>query len=846
MACRVDMPLAAATLFTERKVAGAPPRAPITGVANILGYAIVEDLTTAVGGAWPGWSPRDTVSAAEFVALVQILQFRNRPAGALMKEISLGGVNRVISLPSEPVSTASEADPRDGEKPKELPPWCTCEPEDVGMDRESLEKCRRYLNYRIGRKHFAGIVSGVVKNGKLVYFDEAGHADIAGKVPMKQDTLMRLFSMTKCLTVVAFLSYAEDPSNGIDLDDPVWKYIPSFKHIKLAPKRGSTKPRDLEMGSFKFGDGKTVRGPTAPTLRHLLTHTAGLGYGPTLGDSFPPKSTDHFKIYADIIERTHQKKVNSLAQWIDELAKVPLKVRPGSYWEYSFSTDVLGRVVEVISGMPLDKALDERVCRPLGMVDTHFVVPPEKLHRLGPWYERKNPVDDKGQEYEKVPPGATYSLREIDKGGSESGWSASNASTILSGGGTVEIPLDVKGGMVSTFRDYLRFLMMLRNVGELDGVRVLRRETVQTMICNQIPAATGRRAAWVFDKKGQGFSFVGQIQVQHNEKETFSEKGELKKGGNTLASLAPGTVSGEYGWGGLGGPAFTLDPRLDLIVLSMSQTALELDHEENLRFSARRAIHVGIFGPTVGGNKVTDYPPEAHECVRGFKLRPAMPAPSLDGSELNAFMEAEMEAQKRDKTLKELANARGNLGHEFPEDDDGDGDGIKCEPDTPKPAGPSPSSELETPHVSKKRCAGNDGTSPPEAKKRAIEGISPGTSEAATDSPASYSTPTKVGPEALLFSRVCVKAEDSDAFQKARVTMVDGDALEVIDEKTFKPLNVSVSDIMPIDESRAPCTHAARGGPTDFGFLMPGASGSTKSSNGSSVPKKTTFGRSLP
>merc|ERR1719401_1071879 len=174
--------------------------------------------------------------------------------------------------------------------------------------------------------------------------------------------------------------------------------------------------------------------------------------------------------------------------------------------------------------------------------------------------------------------------------------------------------------MVSTFKDYLRFLMMIRNMGELDGVRVLRRETVQVMLCNHIPAATGRRAAWVFNKKGQGFNFMGQIQVQHYEKDTFQEKGSLKKGNTTYASLAPGTVSAEFGWGGLGGPAWTIDPRLDLIILSMTQTSLELDHEENLRFSARRAIHAGIFGPTAGAMKVTDYPPEGHEAIKGSQV----------------------------------------------------------------------------------------------------------------------------------------------------------------------------------------------------------------------------------
>lgn len=690
------------------------------------------------------------------------------------------------------------------DRPKCDEPWVMCDPEDVGMDREPLEKCRRYLRYRIGRKHFAGIVSGVVKNGKLVYFDESGYADIEKKVPVKQDTLMRLFSMTKCIVVVAFLAYAEDPAYGVDLDDPVWKYIPSFKDVKLAPRRGSSKPTELETCTIteKTADGKTrkVQGPFGPTLRHLLTHTAGLGYGPTFGDSFPPKSTDHYKIYYELLDKTQKGEIKSLEEWIDELAKVPLKVRPGSYWEYSFASDVLGRVLEVISGLPLDTAVQEKVCGPLGMVDTSFSVPLEKAHRVGAWYEKKNPVDEHGKVLEKVPPGATYNLNVIDKAGAESGWVGDNVSTILSGGGTVEVPLAIKGGMVSTFRDYLRFLMMIRNFGELDGARVLRRETVQLMICNQIPASTGRRSAWVFDKKGQGFSFIGQIQVQHFEKDTFLEKGLLQRGTTTLAALAPGTVSAEYGWGGLAGPAWTIDPRSDLIILSMTQTALELDHEENLRFSARRAIHAGIFGPTAGPMKVTDFPPEGHEGLRRSKLHGGLDR-STD-AELSAFMEAEEQALARGKTLKELAVSTGNAGHEVFDDDEEAG-----------------SSKGDGPHA--------DRDDDSRSRKRPLDRNSSGSSDCSQKRQAGTKHESEAGapfvdeegdPKELLFSRVRV-AEDG-AFRKARVTAVDGNTVEVVTEGSWHTVNLSVGDVVVIDETRQGKSKKVETGPKDFAFLL--------------------------
>merc|ERR1719265_2976458 len=165
-------------------------------------------------------------------------------------------------------------------------------------------------------------------------------------MPMRQDSIFRLYSMTKCLVVVAFLAYAEDPKYGVGLEDPVWKYLPSWKKIKLRGKYNSDKPRDVESKMFedKTADGKSTKTklPTVPTLRHLLTHTSGLGYGPTIGDDIPPKNSDHYKIYFDLVERAHKGEITSLEEWADQLAQVPLKSQPGSYWEYSFATDVLG------------------------------------------------------------------------------------------------------------------------------------------------------------------------------------------------------------------------------------------------------------------------------------------------------------------------------------------------------------------------------------------------------------------------------------------------------------------------------------------------------------------------
>jgi len=844
----VDVPASTVEIFSIRPGGGKPPRAPAAEVAESLGLKGIDDLRAAVSHWWSAWGSEDAVSPLEFVSLIQMLQFKTAKARSLAEDLRHGGINRVVTVASEGLgglaedaadeeaspTKASSTTPSECSTPtsrvaaelRELSlrslAWASCAPEEVGMDREPLEKCRRYLHYRISRKHFAGIVGGVVKNGKLVYFDEAGYADLATKTPMRQDTLIRLFSMTKCLVVAAFMTYAEDPSYGIDLEDPVWKYIPSFKKLKLRPKYGSDKPRDLESKYFeeRSADGKVTKTklPTVPTLRHLLTHTAGLGYGPTIGDSIPPKNTDHYKIYFDLVERAHKGEIVTLEEWIDQLAQIPLKSNPGSYWEYSFATDVLGRILEVISGKPLDKAVEEKVCGPLGMADTGFHVPPEKAHRLGAFYRKRPPVDEKGNE--KVAPGCTYNLEVLDQAGKNSGYVGNNVSKILSGGGTIEVPLSIKGGMVSTFRDYLRFLLMLRNFGELDGVRILRRETVQTMICNQMPAATGRRAAWVFDKKGQGYNFLGQIQVQHNEKETWQEKGELKRGGQTYASLAPGTTSAEYGWGGLGGPAFTIDPRQDIIVLSMTQTALELDHEENLRFSARRSIHSGIFGVTAGPSKVTDYPPEFHEGLRNGKLiaglekkpkkAPIVNFKPLTEAELNAFVEADQQAARRPKNLKELVVQGGNVGHEVQEEDEDmeSADGNKSTEDQ-EGAGKRPLN----------RSGSSD--SGADAAERKAKQAKLGEKDA-TSTPVKIEADKSDPLDVQLFSRVSVPGED---ILKARVTGVNGNDLEIITEAGFQTLNVGKSDVALIDETQIGIPIKAKAnnleGPKDFGFLMP-------------------------
>jgi len=559
---RVEIPRNALVHFTNPEV-----HMIVEKAAEVLGFKgeaefrkYVEPLLKKTDGVEPLGTH---VGALSFKRLVAICAPKTKEARKILEEFLLGG--QVVDLPCVP-TVAQGAVPR----------WPGCAPEAVQMDGAPFERLHQYFQWRTRMRHFAGISCGVVKNGMLVYYQDAGYADVEKKTKMSSDTFVRLFSMTKCLVAAAFCTYLEDPSFGVDFDDPVSKYIPAFEasNMSVLPKRGQKDNQPLERPI---------------TLRQLLTHTSGMGYGATLGDPWPPAKGSYYKIYEELSEQTKSGAISNLEDWCNALAKVPLKGQPGQFWDYSYSLDVLGRVLEVISGKPLDVVLEERICGPLKMRDTRFDVPAQHVDRLGPWYQAKE-VEGK--------PNLAHQLEIVDKGGLESGWVGNNVASIKSAGGTVDVPLSIKGGMVSTFNDYLRFLLMLRNLGELDGVRVLKRETVQLMVCNHIPVAcNGKKTVFVFDKPGMGYSCVGSIQSNNPKQDK-------------------GTVSGGYGWGGLAGPAWTIDPRSDLIVLSMTQTALVLDHEEYLRYTARRATSSYYYGNVTGPSKATSYHPECFDVIK--------------------------------------------------------------------------------------------------------------------------------------------------------------------------------------------------------------------------------------
>eukprot|EP00931_Biecheleriopsis_adriatica_P116119 TRINITY_DN91810_c0_g1_i1.p1 TRINITY_DN91810_c0_g1~~TRINITY_DN91810_c0_g1_i1.p1 ORF type:complete len:781 (+),score=193.37 TRINITY_DN91810_c0_g1_i1:93-2435(+) len=755
---RVEVPVSASPHFVQPQV-----HVTVAKAAKLLGFDNQEELKkfTAPLLKQFGAEPLNAVVGAQlFNRLVVLCAAKTPAARKLLEELSSswrtpGGRGRTKALPAEPVPAGP------------LSAWPSCAPELVGMSPEPLDRVRQYINWRCRMKHFAGIACGIVRNGSLAWYQDAGFQDAEQKVKMSGDTIVRLFSMTKCLVAAAFFTYWEEPGRNIDLDDPVSKYIPAFAEMTVLPKRGQKENQPCEK---------------AITLRQLLTHTSGIGYGATLDDPWPPQKGSYYKIYEELSENTKSGAIANLEQWCNALAKIPLKGQPGRYWDYSYSLDVLGRVLEIISGKTLDVVIEERICGPLKMRDTNFKVPKEKAHRLGPWYKSVE-IDGKPQ--------LAHRLEVVDPGGEASGWVGANASPVLSGGGTVEVPLSMKGGMVSTFNDYIRFLIMLRNFGELDGVRVLKRETVQLMICNHIPVSCyGKKSVFVFDKPGLGYNCLGQIQAQH-------------------AKQDKGTYPGEYGWGGLAGPAWTIDPRSDMIILSMTQTAFVLDHEEYVRYAARRAIHQHIFGEVAAPSKATSYAPENFDVVK--------PEEGEKKAQLEKEFEQEFLVNRRTRVrgAKERAIAPGPRLDRHPSEEE------VAAYQRAMAAGGSraaPSSMREAEPAAEENIAAN--SQPPNKKRKAAVPKDAATPNGKTAAPGASGSPGEAQ-DGILYKRVAVGEQDE--MKKARVITVSGDTAEVITEGDWRSKIVGLTDIKEIEETQFGIPVPSKmdqSAPTDFSFLL--------------------------
>lgn len=408
------------------------------------------------------------------------------------------------------------------------------------IDTEALDAATQKLQAQVDSGRLPGYMSCVMKEGQLVHFKAYGFADLCGNVPMRADTMFRLYSQTKPVTVAGFLVLLEQ--GLVSIDDPINKYIPSFAKVQVQGKKG-----------------KASKAPQRAILvRDLLAHTSGVGFGPGFGNE---PENDYEETYVEVVRRVDQGLVTSLAAWCDEIAKLPLRFEPGKDWGYGYSSDILGRVIEVVSGKPLDKFLQAEVLDKLDMRDTFFSLPPDRKDRLAALYARE-PWDGGGKngmnvKFVTVDPGGSglvedaskrVQARQTDGKGltapSASVFLKGNASAVLQGGGCV---CSIAGGLVSTMRDYARFSQMLLNEGHLNGLQFLRRESVQLIekdFLNEYTTEKRKQPMWVWNCPGVGFSPLGQIGVEHPD----------AKDRKTVGS-AVHTVH----WGGAGGSGYMLN-----------------------------------------------------------------------------------------------------------------------------------------------------------------------------------------------------------------------------------------------------------------------------------------------
>jgi CubicO group peptidase (beta-lactamase class C family) len=375
----------------------------------------------------------------------------------------------------------------------------TGDPERLGFSAERLARIKPVIQREIEKGQYPGAVMLVARNGRVVYFETAGQLDPASGKPMTRDAIFRLYSMTKPYTSVAIMMLMEE--GRLRLTDPVSRYIPAFANLQV-----SVETKDPYTGVSKYVNVPLDR---EINIQDLLRHTSGIVYS---------SMTPHPKVKELYTREGVDWKDLTAAEQVERLAKVPLAHQPGTAFEYGLSTDVLGRIVEAVSGVTLSEFLQKRLFTPLGMTDSAFIVPQGKLGRLAQPFA--------------TDPASGNPLKLLDV--------------------TVPQKNDAGGaGSVGTASDYARFLQMLLNGGELDGVRLLSPVTVRYMTADHLGPDTKFSGATTLPG-GTGFGLGFAVR---------NETGRFEVTGN----------AGEYYWAGAAGTGFYVDPRDGIICVWMTQ-----------------------------------------------------------------------------------------------------------------------------------------------------------------------------------------------------------------------------------------------------------------------------------
>jgi CubicO group peptidase (beta-lactamase class C family) len=374
-------------------------------------------------------------------------------------------------------------------------PLPSASPQSEGYSADRLERLHAMLKRHVDEKKHTGIISLIARHGRIVDWQTYGSRDLAGSLPMEKDTIVRIYSMSKVVTSVAVMILHEE--GRLKLDDRVGTYLPALAKMKVFVGGSARKPR-------------LVDARREITIKDLLTHTSGFIYG------FGSGPIDEIYRGANSLESP------SMDAFVAKLATLPLAFQPGERYGYGLGIDVLGAIVEKVAGMPFERFVEERVTRPLGMPDTGYDVPEAKRSRMAKVYTL-----DKSNAFVEV------------KEDQLAGVYAEPGRGFAAGG----------AGMFSTIGDYARFAQMLLNGGQLDGVRILGRKTVELMMANHL----NHLAVPTTEAGGAlGFGLGGRVRI------------DLARG-NQLGSV------GQFGWSGAATTYFDIDPKEQTLMMVFTQ-----------------------------------------------------------------------------------------------------------------------------------------------------------------------------------------------------------------------------------------------------------------------------------
>jgi CubicO group peptidase (beta-lactamase class C family) len=398
--------------------------------------------------------------------------------------------------------------------PKKSDTWPspTAKPEDVGFSSERLAKIRPAMQKYIDNHEIPCMITLVARQGKIVHFEAQGYMDVESKRPVRKDAFFRLWSNSKPIAGVATMILYED--GLLKLDDPVSKYVPTFKNPRL-----STIATASEAGMIP-----SVPARREITVRDCLRNTTGLAMVSRLPVQVMSRYQDVL-IKARLITGPEEKRAKSVREIVENLGSLPLSANPGTEWQYHVGYPVLSTVLEIASGMTLEEFYQKRIFKPLKMKDSSFYLPAGQLARFTTSYRMERE-------------GEKWKLVVVDR--PETSEKVKGPRTWFEAGGD-------RGGVLSTVSDYARFAQMLLNGGELDGVRILGRKTVELMTSNHTKDI-------FIPMLGHGFGFGMGVSVRVES-----------KGNPLIRSL------GAYGWGGAAGTGYFADPKEDFFVIYFTQ-----------------------------------------------------------------------------------------------------------------------------------------------------------------------------------------------------------------------------------------------------------------------------------